>query len=375
MSDKAGLYMHVPFCKCKCRYCAFYSVVADEKLMEKVAQSMSAQIGALDGQYEFSTIYVGGGSPSVLPCESLKNLLSAAHDKAPKAGEFTVEINPEQATAELFQVLADCWVNRVSIGAQSFNDKELAFLGRSHKVSQTIAAVENAKRAGFKNISIDLIFAIPGQNLENWKQTLSQAVSLPVTHISTYSLTYEENTPLGRELGAGAFKTADEDVDREMYECAIDTLAAKGFGQYEISNFAKPGYECQHNLGCWANMSYAGIGPGASFHLNSVRGTNIEDVNDYARLVNSGQSPVNRQERLEPIEQACETAVLNLRRTKGIDVKEYRARTGYDALEIFAEPISLHKRLKLIECEDGHIRLTRAALPIADSVICDFAAV
>jgi oxygen-independent coproporphyrinogen-3 oxidase len=318
-------------------------------------------------------LYIGGGSPSSLPPELLLQLVNQLALRCPTAEEFTIEVNPGQVDETMLKELRKTGVNRLSIGAQSFIQQELDFLGRTHTVDSIRKSVRQGRTAGFDNINLDLIFAIPGSNLDTWKQNLRSAVELRVNHISAYALTCEDHTPLGREIASGRIDPVDEDTDRAMYELAIDELEKAGFHQYEISNFAKDGFQCRHNLNYWANGSYIGIGPSAASYLNGTRSTNYSDIGKYVRAIESGRRPVEERETLTGIERACETAVLNLRRRRGIDLEEFKTHTCFNAAQLFAAPISTYQKQGLINAENGHVFLTRSALAIADSILCDFA--
>ncbi|TFG50022.1 MAG: radical SAM family heme chaperone HemW [Candidatus Brocadiia bacterium] len=321
------------------------------------------------------TIYIGGGSPSSLSRELLLLLVYQAAKQCPDAEEFTVEINPGQADMELLFELRNAGVNRLSIGAQSFIQRELDFLGRKYDTKAIDQTIRQARNTGFDNISMDLIFAVPGSDPDSWKRNLNRAAELAVEHISAYSLTYEHGTPLSRDLDAGMVKPVDEETDREMYYIAIDELERTGIHQYEISNFAKPGFQCRHNLNYWANGSYFGIGPGAASYLRGTRSTNYADIKKYTDAAAKGENTAQETETLSEIERACETAVLNLRRRCGIETAEFERKTGFDALRLFAEPVSNYQRQGLIKVENGRICLTRDALVIADSILCDFSTV
>jgi len=371
--SEAGLYIHVPFCRTKCRYCGFYSKPIAEHDAAAVVGAMIAEMKRHELGEDIRTIYIGGGSPSCLAPEHLLRLIRHAAERCLAAAEFTVEINPGQVDQELLLGLRKSGVNRISIGAQSFIQRELDFLGRSYTVDCIGRVVQQARTAGFDNISLDLIFAVPGSCLETWKHNLRVAVALAANHISAYSLTYEDRTPLGRDLATGLVTPVDEDTDRAMYELTIDELTQAGMGQYEISNFARHGFECRHNLNYWANGSYVGIGPGAASYLKGTRSTNFADIEKYVRALTTGESAAESSETLARRERACETAVLNLRRRCGIDLAEFKSRTGFDAMELFAEPIRTYRERRLIEQDGGRIFLSRQALGIADSILCDFA--
>ncbi len=369
----AGLYIHVPFCRTKCRHCGFYSRPIAEHDADAVIGAMIAEMKRHELGEGIGTIYVGGGSPSCLAPEHLLRLVGYATERCPAATEFTVEINPGQVDGELLLSLRKAGVNRISIGAQSFIQRELDFLGRGHNVDCISQAVQQARTAGFDNVSLDLIFAVPGSSLDSWKYNLRAAIALAADHISAYSLTYEEGTPLAGDVAARLVEPVDEDTDRAMYELTIDELAQAGLDQYEISNFARAGFECRHNLNYWANGSYVGIGPGAASYLMGTRSTNFADISKYVRAITNGASVAESSETLAGRQRACETAILNLRRRCGIDLAEFKSRTGFDAMELFAEPIRTYQEQGLIERNIARIFLSRQALGIADAILCDFA--
>ncbi len=366
-----ALYVHIPFCVKKCRYCGFYSEPLTNHDSGRLVSAIIKEMTRYNLGRTVRTVYIGGGSPSCLPAEQLIRLVG----RCPTAEEFTIEINPGQVSEKILNQLHKLGINRLSIGAQSFIQNELKFLGRGHSVNDIGWAVQAAKAVGFENISLDLIFAVPGSTLKSWKHSLKSAIDLNVQHISAYSLTYEENTPLQKAVLSGEVVPLDEETDRAMYEVAIDKLAKAGFRQYEISNFAKAGFECRHNLVYWANRPYVGIGPAAASYWQGNRTGNIADVKKYMEIIEQGGSAVVETESPTSLEIACETAVLNLRRRSGIGLAEFKTRTGFNALKLFAQPIKRYREMKLIENADGRIFLTRKALPIADSVLCDFAAV
>ncbi len=368
-----GLYVHIPFCEAKCRYCGFYSESVKNHNPQRLISAIISELNQKRSQpFSPTTVYIGGGSPSCLPGELLLRLVSEIIRKSPNSHEFTIEINPRQVNREILKQLHTGGVNRLSIGAQSFNDNELKFLGRIHSVDDIYKAVEEAKKSGFENVGLDLIFAIPDSTVKSWEESLKSAIELDVRHISTYALTYEEETPLKKAVVAGEVKPVDEETDRTMYESAIELLERAGFRQYEISNFAKPGFECKHNLNYWANEPYIGIGPAAGSYWQGKRTLNLADINKYIEAIKKSQDVWAESEMPDKLQVACETAVLNLRRKCGIDLKEFKSRTGFDAKELFAEPISKYRKLGLIEMANGRLFLTRKALPIADSVLCYF---
>jgi oxygen-independent coproporphyrinogen-3 oxidase len=378
-AEPCSLYVHVPVCRSKCRYCGFYSVPADGVDAGRLVDGLLRELDRHDG-VEFSTAYIGGGSPTALPAGELVRLAGAVGQRAPRVAEFTVECNPGQVDAGLLTALRAVGVNRISFGAQSFLERELGLLGRKHSVAQIAAAVAMARRAGFENVGLDLIFAIPGSTLADWRTSLEAAIELGAEHVSAYGLSFEAGTPFEAERRAGRLAPVDEELDRAMYEWTIDRLARAGLEQYEISNFAKPGFECRHNLGYWANRPYVGVGPAAASYRTegaAPGGRRIENdanVERYLDAVEYGRAAPSQAHMVNGDDAVCETAVLNLRRRAGIDLAEFRRRTGHDAMRTFAGPIGRYGGLGLIEVTDRAVRLTRRALPIADTILCDFAA-
>jgi len=219
-----------------------------------------------------------------------------------------------------------------------------------------------------------LIFAIPDSDLNSWQETLKRAMQTDVQHISAYSLTYEKNTPLEKIKSAGKVKAVDEELDRKMHEAAIEILDSAGFGHYEISNFAKDGFECKHNLTYWENDYYLGIGPAAASYIDDWRIENINDIDKYVECIEQNKDTAAERTKINPTQRASQTAVLNLRLTKGIDLAQYRQKTGFDIYELFTSSIEKNLKLRLLWLEDGKLSLAKQALPIADSVLCDFAA-
>jgi oxygen-independent coproporphyrinogen-3 oxidase len=361
-----AVYVHIPFCKTKCAYCGFYSKPPSQYNTQKV---LNAEIAELKNSYfdkPIQTLYIGGGSPACLGTDTLCGFLSEILKLTDKPEEFTVEINPADTDEKMLKELFELGVNRISIGIQSFNDKELVFLGRRYTGRQAQKTIETAKALGFKNIGIDLIFALPGSDLKIWRQTLKKAVEMDVKHISAYSLTFEKNTPLQKRKTAGRLKTVDEELDRKMYETAIEILADAGFEHYEISNFAKPGFECRHNLTYWKNDYYIGIGPAACGHIEGKR---IENINDIEKYIAQKEPAVIK---INPQEKAAQTAVLGLRLIKGINLTEYTQKTGFALFDTFKDSIEKNLKLNLLQLKNDRLSLTANALPIADSVLCDF---
>ncbi|MCX5633599.1 MAG: radical SAM family heme chaperone HemW [Phycisphaerae bacterium] len=368
-----SVYIHIPFCKSKCLYCGFYSKPPNQYDVKKVLNAEIAELKKSSFSKPAQTLYIGGGSPASVGIDSLCEFLSKVVELTGKADEFTVEINPADADENLLVNLKNIGVNRISIGAQSFIQSELDFLGRKYSVEKIDQTIKNAKQAGFNNIGLDLIFAVPGSNLSNWRQTLKKAIQADVQHISAYSLSYEKNTPLEKTKSAGKVKAVDEELDRKMYETVIKELAKAGFEHYEISNFAKPGFKCRHNLTYWKNEYYLGIGPAAASYIGDWRIENISDIEKYVEYIEQNENAAAEKIKISPLEKASQTAVLNLRLIEGIDLKEYQQKTDLDIYKFFGKSIEKNLNLKLLQLKDNRLSLTKQAMPIADSVLCDFA--
>jgi oxygen-independent coproporphyrinogen-3 oxidase len=371
-----ALYVHVPFCRSLCGYCDFYSELLDPRRVEPLVTALRDELALACTTYPVAcaTIFIGGGTPTVLPAEQLARLLQACEGlrEGGAAVEFTVEANPATVEPETAQILVGAGVNRVSLGVQSFDPGELRVLERTHTPEQVGQTMAVCRDQGIRRLSLDLIFGIPGQSLASWRATLQAAIALDPEHLSCYGLTYEPDTPLQRQLTAGRIERVDPDLEADMYEAAIDTLAAAGYAQYEISNFARPGAECRHNLTYWHNEPYLGIGPSAAGYVAGVRYKNVADTAAYVQAIRAGRSPRCEVEQLPPERRARETAMLALRLTEGLERRRFAERFGYDPAVLFAKAIEKHTRDGLVEVTATAIRLTRAGRLLADTVIADF---
>jgi oxygen-independent coproporphyrinogen-3 oxidase len=322
-----------------------------------------------------TTAYVGGGSPTSLPQPALGKLIQEIAQACPPLQEFTVECNPGETPRSRLEQILSLGVNRLSFGVQSFHPGELQALGRAQRPEHAYQAVQDALSLRCRNVSVDLIFAIPGSNLAAWKENLTRAIDLGVAHLSAYSLSYESGTPLETARQTGAVKAIDEETDRAMYEMAIEMLTSAGYEHYEISNFALPGYACRHNLGYWHNRPFLGIGPGAASYWQGIRRQNIADIETYCDQITTGQRPWHEEIRTSATDALCETAVLGLRTRKGIDLGCFLQQTGADFWNTFGKVAMVHIQRGSLELRDNSVRLTQQALPIADTVLCDFAAI
>lgn len=329
---KNALYIHIPFCKRKCLYCDFYSTLYDPRLAATYIDVIVRQIDAIDG--ELSTVYIGGGTPSALEPELMLRLLKSLKPKLHGVTEITVEANPESLDDERIKILLDNGVNRLSIGVQSLDERKLKKLGRIHNVERARESVVMAAKRGFKNISVDLIFGVWGESQGDWKRELDEVVRLPVQHVSAYALTYEKGTPLAGSLVNKSIAALEDDEVAAMYETAIDILSLRGFKQYEISNFAREGFECRHNLSYWENNPYIGLGASAVSYLDGVRAKNVASVSDYVRRFEASGKLTESSEKLSPVRRAKETAAVKIRTRDGIDFAWFQEKTGYDLREL-----------------------------------------
>src|SRR3954451_10733020 len=323
-------YVHVPLCAHKCGYCDFASLAGSDHLADRYLSALESEIElALDAPQEVDTVFVGGGTPTRLEPPQLARLMSMIRRWFPLApgGEWTVEANPGTLDAEKVEIMARSGVDRVSLGAQSFQPAVLRVLERNHAVEKVGRAVELI-RPHFARWSLDLIFGAPGSTLEDCRSDLDAALALGPPHLSCYGLVYEKGTSLWKQWQAGQVVAVDEEVERQMYELVIDRLDSAGLAMYEISNYARPGEESRHNLVYWANDAYFGIGLGAARYVRGVRSVNTRDMEAYLRRIEANEAATGPTEILGPHARARETAVLMLRRTiRGIDREDYLLRT------------------------------------------------
>jgi oxygen-independent coproporphyrinogen-3 oxidase len=368
-------YIHVPFCAHNCGYCDFAVVAgADERMDEYVAAVGRELEITLKKPQPVETIFIGGGTPTYLNAGQLERLLMIINEWFPRrerqAGEFSIESTPESLTPEKIAILADHGVNRVSIGVQSFDTRALTVLERIHSPADVPRAVD-CVRQRITNISLDLIFGVPGQSLADWDTDLKQAIALAPDHVSTYGLTYEKGTPLWKQRKRGLVLALDEDAELAMYLHALDTLAAAGYRRYEVSNHAKPGRECEHNRSYWANWAYFGAGVGAARYLNGTRELNSRSLPTYLERIAGGRPATFQSETLGPEERARETIGTQLRRAEGIDREQFRNQTELDFDSIAGPRLSGHVANGLIEDDGRRVALTRKGVCVADSLIAD----
>lgn len=325
-SGPLGLYLHVPFCGTTCDFCAFHQQRPQRGDVERFIEGVVWETGLAPSPRSFDTWFWGGGTPGLLAPKQLASLgESLLRVYGPPRGEWTVEMTPASVTPGRLKVLRDLGVNRLSIGGQSFSDQTLASLGRPHPRKRIFQAFDCARKAGFTNLNIDLIFAIPGQNWAHWESDLKEFLSLGAEHLSTYCLTFEEDTVLWWKLSRGEIKR-DEVVEEELYRRTPEFLAEKGYQRYEVSNYGRPGFASQHNLGTWEMGEWIGLGPSAASQQGSWRGANCFDLSEWRDDLRSGRRATAERVSLSPMDLALDALIFGLRMTKGVDLREVSRR-------------------------------------------------
>jgi oxygen-independent coproporphyrinogen-3 oxidase len=320
------------------------------------------------------TVFFGGGTPSLLPLEAMRRLIEGLRGRFNFASleEWTVEVNPATAEFDYCQMLRETGVNRLSFGAQSFNRAELAMLERHHEPDQVGRSIEIARAAGFRRLNVDLIYAIPGQDLISWGESLDRALTLNTPHVSCYNLTYESNTPMAVRKRLGHFTPVEESAELDMFRYARRRLSDAGLSAYEISNFSIPGDECRHNLVYWTGGNYLGLGPSAASHIEGHRWKNRPHLGEWEQAVSGGFIPAIDVEELSANRRAGELAMLMLRLAGGITYSDFSARTGLDAREAYADQIARFSKVGLLVADTIAIRLTETGLNVADAIAGEF---
>ena len=382
------LYVHIPFCVRKCAYCDFLSAPADTQERSLYIDALTEEIRARKNDfnaYRVSTIFLGGGTPSILEGDDSARIFRALQENFDISddAEITMEVNPGTVTEEKAASWRKSGVNRLSIGLQSADDRELKMLGRIHTYREFLDTWKIVREAGFENVNVDLISAIPGQNLRSWSETLRKAADLGPEHISAYSLIVEEGTPFYERYGDGSGEDEDkgnhlpplpdEDTEREIYKATEKILAEYGYHRYEISNYSKTGYECRHNLGYWERKEYLGLGLGASSLLSECRFHNTADMGKYLRLYeNAGTDICEDIEHLSVEDQMEEFMFLGLRKTVGISVDDFRKAFGKEIREVYGEQMRKLEEQRLIEYSGNRVRLTERGTDISNYVFSEF---
>ncbi|MBW2249492.1 MAG: radical SAM family heme chaperone HemW [Deltaproteobacteria bacterium] len=366
-----GIYVHIPFCVKKCPYCDFYSIT-DTSLKQKFISAVISEMNiTCNLPFKFDTLYIGGGTPSVLETEFITRIIenvSSLYKLLPDS-EITIEVNPGTVKPEKLKEYKNAGVNRISIGVQSFQERNLNFLGRMHTVEDTDLAIQWARDAGFENIGIDLIYGIVGQTRESWLRDLEQAVSYEPEHLSCYMLTYESGTPIERDRQKGLFKPMNEGKVGELFATTIEFLADKGYAQYEISNFAyAKNIRSRHNQKYWSFAPYIGLGPSAHSFIEPRRCWNKASVTAYIKDLQEGKLPIDGQEVLSREQMMSESIFLGLRRADGIDVSEFNSRFDENFFKIFGKQIDDFEKKGLIVTNQTSCALTVKGMLFLDSI-------
>jgi oxygen-independent coproporphyrinogen-3 oxidase len=364
----ASLYVHLPFCPYVCPYCDFAKWPYARRDADRFLSALHAEIAAAPA-VRGTTVFFGGGTPNTYNAAVIAGLIAALRGRFRIAGnELSVEINPDLALCEQLPALRDAGVNRLSIGVQSFDPGELHRLGRRHAPQDVATVVARARAAGFTNVSIDLMFGVPGQTPTSWSDSLDRALALGIDHLSTYGLTIEEGTPYARwhARDPGAF--FDDDREAELYAIAIERAARAGFEHYEISNFARPGYRCAHNANYWRNGSYIGLGVGAASYLDGVRSTHTRDLETYCAAALAGGAIPGESERLVGDERTGEATMLALRTLEGVDTREFRERYDVDFHVRYRTVIAELTAAGMLNVAGERVQLTERGRYLANDV-------
>ena len=366
--EDLGLYVHIPFCRRRCHFCAFYLEIARSDRMALFHSALIQEIllyrrqEPLDGR-ALQSIYFGGGTPTSLPADMLAALLTLIRTTWPtdSTAEVTVEAHPSSVTVSDLTTLADAGFNRISFGAESMEDKDFASIGRFGQVQDTAVAVQAARRAGFRNINLDLMYGLPGQSLHDWIHTLESLMTLAPSHISCYALTIEEGTRLAQDIARNLVMPPDEMLQVDMESAAECFLTGEGFSRYELSNYAKPDYACRHNLLYWTGGEYIGLGPSAQSYFHGIRFGNVADLEAYAACLNNNRLPITERTILSASERQRDALVFGLRLLRGVPRKAIpAAERDHQISELIAKG--------LLEADHDRVRLTSLGRRYADTV-------
>ena len=374
----AGIYIHIPFCKSRCSYCDFATGLYESELAERYVRSLECDLRTTRNGEQLDavdTIYFGGGTPSMLSAAQISRILSTVHDcfSVDSSVEITMEINPGSVTRAVLSEFRRAGVNRASFGAQTFDDRELARLGRSHTSEDTLRTFQSLRDAGFDNISFDLIAGLPGQTMSGWQSNVDRSLQLMPEHLSFYLLEVHSGTPLAQHIERGLQPQPDEDLAAQMYEWILERASEAGYEHYEISNLCLPGYESRHNSKYWTHAAYYGFGCSAhSYDGQNRRWSNERDVAKYVEAVEEGISPIVEQRELDANELRAEAVFLGMRMMRGIDTLTYQRLFGVDIREEHRDDFSRFEEAGLIEFDGNLVRLTRSGALMSNEVFARF---
>lgn len=378
---KLELYIHIPFCIRKCNYCDFLSAPADDVTKRSYVNQLIEEIrmqAECYGDYQITTIYFGGGTPSILNGVMISNILGAVYESfaVEASAEITIECNPGTLDGDKLGYYKEAGINRISLGVQSTDDAELKLLGRIHSYDDFLKSYQLVREAGFTNVNLDLMSALPHQTVEQWKTTLRKALMLKPEHISAYSLTIEEGTPFWQKYTTldGKKELPDEDADREMYASTKEILEKHEYARYEISNYALPGFECRHNAGYWTGAEYLGVGLGSSSYIMNRRFHSERDLNTYLGVrMHEDLTPLYQDvQELSEADQMEEFMYLGLRMMKGVSGSDFMHRFGRNMFNVFSVPIHRNLAMHLLEEDAPFLKLTERGIDVSNRVFTDF---
>lgn len=368
MHAPRSAYIHVPFCRHRCGYCNFTVIADRQDLHRSYLQALQAELELLGEPKEVDTLFLGGGTPTELRLSEFGELVELLHYWFPLAdnGEFTTEANPEDITSDYVEIFQKAGINRVSLGGQSFNSEKLETLERNHNSEQLRACFEML--SSISSVSMDLIFGVPGESLDQWIVDLNSLLEFNPTHLSTYGLTIEKGTPFWSRFEKGELQELSDDEQREFYLTARRILRAKGYHHYEVSNYARPGYECRHNEAYWFGEQYYAAGPGAARFVNGYREVNHQSTTAYIRKALNGQSVVAESERVTGEDLHREILIFALRRLDGITDEWFQQKTGVKPMELAGKEIDMFIEQGLMQRQNGRLSLTEQGLLVSDSL-------
>jgi oxygen-independent coproporphyrinogen III oxidase len=374
-----ALYIHVPFCRARCLYCAFPSRAAGPVTQTGYIENLSGEIEKYfetNPGWLVNTVYIGGGTPTVMSSADIKTLMAVVTRIAPDAQEITIEANPHADDLAKIPTLRSSGANRISIGVQSFDDTELGIAGRLHSSVDAHRFLETCREAGFDNISLDLIYGLPNQTIESFQKTLKEAIRFNPEHISLYGLAFESDSRLGRlpERQIHGLGLPDGDRQAEMYDLARLMLKESGYNQYEISNFARPGFECRHNIAYWVGDNYIGFGPGAASYIDGARFKRISNVDVYIATISQGKNTVEYLENLSTHRAAAEALIMGMRLSGGIDRNVIETRFGIKVTDLCGEALEKYRVAGLVEMSEDMIKLTDSAYFVSNAIFRDIIA-
>ncbi len=370
-----GIYIHIPFCKKKCDYCDFISYCGKDNIIPQYIEAVKKEIDILNIKSQITTIYIGGGTPSYIESKYIKDIMEKIKNKnIAENVEITIEVNPGTVTKEKLREYIKCGINRISIGLQSTQNNLLKEIGRIHNFEQFLESYKLAKEVGFKNINVDLMLGLPNQRIKDLKQSIEKVLELEPEHISVYSLIVEEGTPIAKKIEKHELVLPDEELERNMYWYVKNTLELNNYKHYEISNFAKQGYESKHNMNCWKQKEYIGIGVAAHSYRDITRYSNTENLEEYLKNIKSGKIERNRiiHEIQKEDDIKKEFMLLGLRQIDGIKISEFKNKFGENPIYLYRNQLNKLSSQKLIIIDDDKIRLTNKGIDLANLVWEEF---